>query len=94
MVYVAERYLPGVSRSELERSLDGLRQVTRELREEGVDVRYLGSTIVLVDEACFCQFEAPSEAAVAEANRRAGVSFDRIVSAVAVLPAAVREGEE
>ena len=94
MVYVAERYLAGVSRSELERSLDGLRQVTRELREEGVDVRYLGSTIVLVDEACFCQFEAPSEAAVAEANRRAGVSFDRIVSAVAVLPAAVREGEE
>jgi hypothetical protein len=92
MVYVVERYLPGVSRSELECSLRGLRRVTRELQQEGVDVRYLGSTIVLEDEACFCQFEGSSEAAVAEANRRAGVPFDRIVSAVAVLPAAGEEG--
>jgi hypothetical protein len=94
VVYVVERYLPGVSRSALECSLGGLRRVTRELREEGVDVRYLGSTIVLVDEACFCQFAAPSKAAVAEANQRAGVPFDRIVSAIAVLPSAVTEGEE
>jgi hypothetical protein len=36
----------------------------------------------------FCEFEAPSQAAVAEANRRAGVAFDRIVPAVAVSPAA------
>ena len=49
-------------------------------------MRYLGSTIVLGDEACFCQFEGPSEAAVAEANRRAGLSFDRIVPAVTVRP--------
>jgi hypothetical protein len=40
----------------------------------------------LEDEACFCQFEAASEAAVAEANRRAGLSFDRIVPAVTVEP--------
>ena len=31
------------------------------------------------DEACFYQFEAPSRAAVAETNRPAGVTFDRIV---------------
>jgi hypothetical protein len=49
-------------------------------------VRYLGSTVVLEDEACFCQFEGPTEAAVAEANRRAGLPFDRIVSAVTVQP--------
>lgn len=46
----------------------------------------LGSTIVLGDEACFCQFEGPSEEAVAEANRTAGLSFDRIVPAVTVRP--------
>ena len=34
-------------------------------------MRYHGSTIVLADEACFCEFEAPSIADVAEANRRA-----------------------
>ena len=78
MVYVVERYLPGLSRSDL---LHGLSRLERES-----EVRYLGSTIVLGDEACFCQFEGPSEAAVAEANRKAGLSFDRIVPAVTVRP--------
>ena len=78
MVYVVERYLPGLIRSGL---LQGLSRLERDL-----EVRYLGSTIVLGDEACFCQFEAPSEAAVAEVNRKAGLTFDRIVPAVSVKP--------
>ncbi len=94
MVYVVERYVPGLCRSGLLAALARLREATRELRNEGAPVRYLGSTIVLEDEACFCQFEGPSEAAVAEANRRAGVPFDRIVAAIAVLPAAGEEGDE
>ena len=48
-------------------------------------MRYLGSAIVLEDEACFCQFEG-LETAVAEANRRAHLRFDRIVPAVLVQP--------
>jgi hypothetical protein len=90
MVYVVERYVPGVSSAELERALVALRRTTREMRGGGTSIRYLGSTIVPDDEACFCEFEAPSQAAVAEANRRAGVAFDRIVPAVAVSPAARR----
>jgi Protein of unknown function (DUF4242) len=90
MVYVVERYVPSVSSSELERALVALSRTTREMRGEGTPVRYLGSTIVPDDEACFCEFEAPSQAAVAEANRRAGVAFDRIVPAVAVSPASRR----
>jgi hypothetical protein len=89
MVYVVERYLPGVSRNALERELARLEQVTR-----GTPVRYLGSTIVPDDEACFCQFEGPSEEAVADANRRAGLPFDRIVTAVAVVAATQPEGRE
>ena len=89
MVYVVERYLPGVSRAELERDLERLREVTR-----GTAVRYLGSTIVLEDEACFCQFDGPSEEAVLDANRRAGLPFDRIVAAVAVAPSATTEMRE
>ena len=84
MDYVVERYLPGLDQRELRRSLGRLRKATEELRSEGIPVRYLGSTIVASDEACFCQFEGPSEAAVAEANRRAGVPFNRIVPAVSV----------
>jgi len=88
VVYVVERYLPGVSRAELERQLERLERVTR-----GTEVEYLGSTIVPDDEACFCHFEAPSEGAVAEANRRACMSFDRIVAAIAVSGTTQREGE-
>ena len=86
MVYVVERYLPGLSKSDLLRRLCELERATEGLVSEGTAVRYLGSTIVLEDEACFCEFEGPSRSAIAEANRRAGLSFDRIVPAVAVRP--------
>ena len=85
MVFVVERYIPGLSHSELLRGLARL-EGERERRGEGSHVRYLGSTVVLEDEACFCQFEGPTEAAVAEANQTAGLPFDRIVSAVNVRP--------
>jgi Nickel responsive protein SCO4226-like len=85
MVYVVERYLPGLSRSELLRGLLRLEQVSEEA-ERGAEVRYLDSTIVLRDEACFCRFEGPSSDAVAEVNRQAGLPFDRIVLAVTVHP--------
>ena len=84
MVYVVERYLPGLDQRQLVRLLGKLGKVTDDLRREGMRVRYLGSTIVPGDEACFCQFDGPSEAAVVEANTRAGVPFDRIVEAVTV----------
>jgi Protein of unknown function (DUF4242) len=79
MVYVVERYLPGLTRSDLLRGLSRLEQSAGQ-----TEARYLGSTIVLEDEACFCHFEASSEAAVAEANRQAGLAYDRIVPAVTV----------
>jgi hypothetical protein len=84
VVYVVERYLPGLDQRQLVGLLGKLGKVTDDLRREGTRVRYLGSTIVPGDEACFCQFEGASVAAVAEANTRAGVPFDRIVEAVTV----------
>jgi hypothetical protein len=86
MVYVVERYLPGLSGADLLPRLSRLEPVIEELRREGLGVRYLGSAIVLEDEACFCQFEGSSVAAVAAANRRADLPFDRIVPAVLIQP--------
>ena len=91
MVYVVERYLPGLVPSELERMLDRLGSAAEGLVHEGLAVRHLGSTIVPGDEACYCQFEAPSIAAVTEVNRRAHAPFDRIVAAVSLLPACTRQ---
>jgi hypothetical protein len=68
VVFVVERYLPGLDRDALLRSLERLEQVVAQMRREGTAVRYLGSTIVPDDEACFCQFEAHSSTHVAEAN--------------------------
>jgi Nickel responsive protein SCO4226-like len=90
VVFVVERYLPGLDRDALLRSLAHLEQAIAQMSSEGTRIRYLGSTIVPDDEACFCQFEATSATDVAEANRRARVPFDRIVDAVAA-PAPVRE---
>ena len=58
--------LPGLAR---------LEQTLEPLDGGPAVVRYLGSTIVLGDEACYCQFEGPSQAAVAELNRKAGLPF-------------------
>jgi hypothetical protein len=92
VIYLVERYLPGTARAELERALERLKETTLQLRNEGAEICYLGSTIVPEDEACFCQFEGTSEDLIAEANRRAAMRFDRIVPVVAVAPAAARKG--
>jgi hypothetical protein len=86
MVYVVERYLPGLVCTELQQSLRHLRRLACGSGSREAQVRYLGSTIVPEDEACFCEFDAPSAASVADLNRRAGLPFDRIVPAVIVDP--------
>ena len=94
MAYFVERYLPGVPGPEIERALVPLGPVTEQMRSEGTVVTWRGSMIVPQDEACFCHFEAPSDAVVAEANRRARLAFDRIVRAVAVTPSAKSDDQE
>ena len=50
----------------------------------GTPVLYLGSVYVPDEECSFCCFEAEDAEAVGEANRRAGVSYSRLVEAVFV----------
>jgi hypothetical protein len=91
-IYVVERYVPGLSVETTQAWQARLRQTTEELGREGTGIRYLGSTVVLVDESCFCRFEAPSLETVTEANRRAGVPFARIVPALEVGTERASEG--
>ena len=93
MVYIVERYLAGVSSADIERLLRPLARVAAELRGEGVPVRYVDSVIVVEDESVLCRFDGPSEPAVRELNRRAGVAFDRIVPAIVVSPTVLEERE-
>jgi hypothetical protein len=58
-------------------TLEAGKRATEQLRGEGSQVRYLGSTTVTRDESRFCTFEGASETEITEANRRADLSFDR-----------------
>jgi hypothetical protein len=86
VVYVVERYLPGMVAADIVSALDQVERTAAKMRDEGTPIHYLGSTIVSQDEACLCQFDAPSEAVVVDLNQRAGLRVDRIVSGVAVSP--------
>ena len=76
-----ERYLPGDTAAELRAAVRRLSDAARQMRAEGTRVRYLGSTWMSDDDACFCEFEAASPDVVAEANERAQFAFARIVAA-------------
>jgi len=82
--YMVERYMPGVSAGDVLAAAGRAKETTAIMSEEGVLVRYLRSTYLPSEEACFCLFESPSEELVRAANERAGIPFDRIVKAVYV----------
>jgi hypothetical protein len=80
--YLVEHYRPGLSVEELKRSVSRVRDTVVELEREGRPVHYVRSTIVPADESFLCVFEAASEDVVREAYARAGLSFERISTAI------------
>ncbi len=68
-LYLAERYLPGITREQI---LAAEGQGHRGPDDRGGDrLRYLGSTFIPEDEACFCLFDAASDRD-GEGGQRAG----------------------
>ena len=78
--FLVEQYWPGVTEESFELAADKVRASAGEL----TGIRILHSTLVPDDESAFCVFAAPSAALVAEAYRRAGVPYERILAAVDV----------
>jgi len=78
--YVVEQYWPGVTEAEFRAAAARVRTVAAAL--DGVRVLHL--TFVPGDEAGFGVVAAPSSDLVAEAYRRAGVAYERILDAVEV----------
>jgi hypothetical protein len=87
--YLAERYEPGIAAHKLRDDARRLAQVVTAMREEGESIELLGLTYLPSDEGAFSRFRSPSEALVAEAHKRGGVPFERIVE---VLPVEIDEG--
>lgn len=78
--YLVERYLPGLTAAEVHAAIGRTTAVAEEMAAEGVPIRYLTSAFIPEEEACFCQFEAPSREAVAAANERAAFPYARILA--------------
>ena len=83
--YMVERYWPGVAQDQVRCAVSKVGEAVCEMGRNGTAIRYLGSTLIPVDESVLCLFQATSADVVAEANRRAGVGFDRISPGIDVL---------
>jgi hypothetical protein len=80
-LYLVERYLPGATDEDVAGAAEHVAAATARMTAEGISVRYLGTTFILADETCFCEFEAPTREAVEWVNERANVPFARILPA-------------
>jgi hypothetical protein len=77
--YLVERYLPGVTDGQLDEAGERLAAAAGRLADDGVEVRYVGSTFVPEEESCFCSFESAGPEAVRRACEQAEIPFARIV---------------
>jgi len=75
--FLVEQYWPGVTAESFQLAADKVRASAGEL----TGIRFLHSTLVPDDEAAFCVLAASSAGLVAEAYRRAGVPYERILPA-------------
>jgi len=90
--FLAERMWPGVTMEATVAEVERLALACEQMRQAGVPVWHLQSTLIQTDETVFNWFRAASAGDVAHVGRVAGVEFDRIVVAVAVPPAGPSPG--
>ena len=87
--YLVERYLPGLSESDIRAALGRAEAACAELRAAGTEIRYRGSIFLALEEACFCRFDADAAEAVTEVNQRARLAFARISPGIAIEPSSL-----
>lgn len=83
-VYLAERYVPGVTWADAVDAAARTDRAALALRNDGADLRWRSSWLLPGDEAVFCLFEAESADVVREAHRRAGIELSRVVEILVV----------
>jgi hypothetical protein len=74
--FVVEVYAPNLGRSDLADVAQRAEAAARDLRSEGLSVRYLRSVLVPEDDTCFHHVEGPSADAIRRLSERAGLFAD------------------
>jgi hypothetical protein len=82
--YLVERYESGVTRDRIESDAVGLGAAASQLRAEGHEIEFLGSTFFPGDEACLSRFTSSSADLVEVAHQRASVPFERVVEGLSI----------
>jgi hypothetical protein len=82
--YVVEHYRPGLKADELRAQAERVRDAVGAMERAGRAIRCLSSTVVPDDEYFQSVIEASSERLVRQAHDRAGVTFERISSALTI----------
>ena len=80
--FLVEHYWPGVTEESFRGAVRQVRAAAERLAAAGDPIVFMHSTLVLEDENALCVFTARSRSVVEEAYARAGVRFERIVSAL------------
>jgi hypothetical protein len=79
--WVVEHYWPGLTRELFRSTVEQLRRTAEAMARAGTPIRFRHSTLVPADEAAYSVIDAASQAVVEELHARAGVPFDRILTA-------------
>jgi hypothetical protein len=82
--YLVEHYWPGVTVEQFQAATGRVHASALEMERGGAAIRLAHSTLVPEDHAAYCVFDAASGTLVEEAYARAGVRFERLVTAFAV----------
>ena len=85
--YLAERYEPGATGDQIGADAVRLAAAARNLRAEGHQIEFLGSTFVPGDEATLSRFASHSVELIERAHRLAAVPVERVVEALSLPPA-------
>ena len=88
-VFMVERHLPGVTPEQLGGAQQAAITTSQAFTASGKPVRYIRSTFVPDEAACFCLFEASMREHVREVNDAASLPYRRIVEALDLTPVAM-----
>lgn len=84
--YLVEHYVPGLGPTDLQAMSGGLTRAAAAVAASGDRVRYLGSTLVPVEDSCFSWFEGPSEDAVRRVLDAVPIPYARVLATESLDP--------
>lgn len=76
-----EHYWPGLTREVFRAATERIRQTAKTMARDGTPVRYRHSTLVPADEAAYSVLDAASQEVIERLYARAGIPYDRILTA-------------